>query len=190
MANMGLLIGLAIGGVIVLVLVIWFIAGYNSFVKMRNAVEEAFSSMDIYLKKRYDLIPNLVETVKGYAKHESSTLEQVIAARNAASSSSSAEERIQNDNFLQGALRSLFAVAEAYPDLKANIGFLDLQRQLQSIETEIEKSRRYYNAVANRFNVKTETFPSNLLASIFHFQRKPLYEVTDAAQRENVQVQF
>ena len=185
--------GWIFGGIIVLIIVIlifWFIGGYNSFVRLRNKCEEAFATMDVFLKKRYDLIPNLVETVKGYAKHESETLQKVIAARDMAASATNAEDRIKQDNILQGTLRSLFAVTEAYPDLKANVNFMDLQGQLRSIEDDIEKSRRFYNGIVNQYNTKTETFPNNLVASLFHFVRKPLYEVNDAAQRENVKVEF
>lgn len=176
--------------VIVVALAIWLVSAYNGFVKLRNKVEEAFAAMDVSLKKRYDLIPNYVETVKGYAKHESETLEKVIAARNAAMSSASPEEQIANDNILSGTLKSLFALSEAYPDLKANQNFLQLQDQLQRIEEEIAGSRRYYNGVVNKFNTSIEMFPGNILAGIFGFKRKPLYEVNDAQERENVKVSF
>lgn len=177
-------------GVLVLLLVIYVIGSYNGFVSLRNKTEEAFSAMDVSLKKRYDLIPNYVETVKGYAKHESETLEKVIAARNSAMGASSAEERIENENVLNGALKSLFAVAESYPDLKANQNFLQLQDQLQRLEEEIAGSRRYYNGVVNKFNTKTEMFPGNIIANIFGFKRKPLYEVENTEERQNVKVSF
>ncbi|MDO5517425.1 MAG: LemA family protein [Clostridium sp.] len=177
-------------GVAAALIVVWFIASYNGFIKLRNKTQEAFSAMDVILKKRYDLIPNVVETVKGYAKHEKSTLENVIKARNAAVNSGSPDEVIRNDNVLTGTLKSLFALSENYPDLKANTNFLDLQKQLSKIEDEISSSRRYYNAVVNRFNTKVEMFPSNLVALIFHFTRKPLYEVKDENERENVKVSF
>ena len=131
--------------VIAAVLVIWLISSYNGFITLRNKTEEAYSAMDVSLKKRYDLIPNYVETVKGYAKHEAGTLEKVVSARNMAMGASDPEERLANENVLTGALRSLFAVAEAYPDLKANQNFIQLQDQLQRIEEEIACSRRYYN---------------------------------------------
>lgn len=175
---------------IVTVVVVWLIVSYNGFVKMRNKTEEAFSTMDVSLKKRYDLIPNYVETVKGYAKHESETLQGVVEARNMAMTASTPEERIQKENILTGSLRSLFAVAENYPDLKANANFAELQRELSDIEDEIAGARRYYNGVVNKFNTKTEVFPSNLVAAMFGFKRKPLYEVNDAAERENVKVSF
>ena len=176
--------------VIVVILVIWLVSAYNSFVKMRNGVEEAFATMDVYLKKRYDLIPNLVETVKGYAAHEAGTLEKVVQARNMAQSATTLEDKIANENILSGTLKSLFAIAEAYPDLKANASFMDLQRQLQKVEEDIANSRKYYNAVVREFNTKTETFPSNIVASLFRFVRKPMFEVEGAEERQNVKVQF
>lgn len=176
--------------VVVLVAVVWLISAYNGFVKLRNKTEEAYSAMDVSLKKRYDLIPNFVETVKGYAKHESETLEKVIAARNSAMSASAPADKIEKDNVLTGTLRSLFAISESYPDLKANANFMELQNQLSRIEEEIAGSRRYYNGVVNRFNTKIEMFPGNILAEIFNFERKPLYEVTDEGERENVKVSF
>ena len=170
-------------------LVLFLIGGYNGLVKLRNLVEEAFATMDVYLKKRYDLIPNLVETVKGYAAHEAGTLEKVIKARNMAASAVSVEDRIQGENMLTGALRNLFALSEAYPDLKANTNFMDLQAQLQRVEEDIANSRKYYNATVREY-IKTEAFPSNIIAGLFKFTRKPLYEVTDEAERQNVQVKF
>ncbi len=174
----------------VLIIGIWLVSSYNGFIKLRNKVEEAFSAMDVSLKKRYDLIPNYVETVKGYAKHESETFEKVVSARNAAMNSATAEDRIANENILSGTLKSLFALSESYPELKANQNFLMLQDQLQRVEEEIAGSRRYYNGVVNRFNTKIEMFPGNILAGIFGFGRKPLYEVTETEQRENVKVSF
>ena len=177
-------------GVIVLIIVIWLISSYNGFVTLRNKTEEAFSAMDVSLKKRYDLIPNYVETVKGYAKHESETLERVVAARNHAMTATSVDDKIKQENVLSGALRSLFAVSESYPELKANENFNKLQDQLQRLEEEIAGSRRYYNGVVNRYNTKTELFPGNNIAGIFGFKRKPLFEVSNESERENVQVKF
>lgn len=185
----GMIIGLIVVLAVIL-LAVWGVGAYNSFVKMRNRIEEAFATMDVYLKKRYDLVPNLVETVKGYAAHESGTLEKVIQARNAASSSTTTEERAANENILTGTLKSLFAVAEAYPDLKANTNFMDLQRQLQRLEDEIANSRKYYNAVVKEFNTKTETFPSNLIAGVFHFTRQTMFEAAGDEERQAVKVQF
>ena len=175
---------------VIALIAIWGVSMYNGFVRLRNMVEEAFSTMDVYLKKRYDLIPNLVETVKGYAKHESATLEKVVQARNMAAGANTIEGKIQGENMLQGTLKSLFAIAEAYPDLKANTNFIDLQSQLQRIEDEIANSRKYYNAVVKELNTKVESFPSNIIAGIFQFGRKTMFEVADQAERENVKVQF
>ena len=175
---------------IVVLLVLWLVSSYNGFVRLRNKSEEAFSAMDVSLKKRYDLIPNFVETVKGYAKHEQDTLQAVINARNMAMNANSPEQKIANDNALSGTLKSLFALTESYPDLKANQNFLSLQNQLSRIYEEIAGSRRYYNGVVNKYNTKTEMFPGNILASLFGFKRKPLYEVNSEAERENVKVSF
>ena len=175
---------------IVVLLVLWLVSSYNGFVRLRNKSEEAFSAMDVSLKKRYDLIPNFVETVKGYAKHEQDTLQAVINARNMAMNANSPEQKIANDNALSGTLKSLFALTESYPDLKANQNCLSLQNQLSRIEEEIAGSRRYYNGVVNKYNTKTEMFPGNILASLFGFKRKPLYEVNSEAERENVKVSF
>ncbi|MGI6728396.1 MAG: LemA family protein [Anaerovoracaceae bacterium] len=172
------------------VVVLWVVAAYNGFVRLRNMVEEAFATMDVYLKKRYDLIPNIVETVKGYAAHETGTLEKVIQARNLAYSATNIEDKVKGENMLTGALKSLFALAEAYPDLKANTNFLDLQGQLQRMEDEIANSRKYYNAIVKEFNTKTEMFPSNIIAGMFGFSRKPLFEVSKEAEREAVSVKF
>ncbi len=178
-----------IGG-IALLLIIWLIAAYNGFVKLRNSIEEAFSTMDVYLKKRYDLIPNLVETVKGYATHEKETLSNVIAARNMAASATTLEGRAQGENALQGTLKSLFAVAESYPDLKANANFMQLQGELRQIEDEIANSRKFYNAVVKTYNTKTQVFPSVIIAKLFSFGKKPLFEVGTETEREAVKVQF
>lgn len=186
-------------GVIVVLIVIvalalaiglWGIATYNGFIRMRNSVEEGFSTMDVYLKKRYDLIPNLVETVKGYAAHESGTLEKVIQARNMAQSARGIEERMAGENQLTGTLKSLFALAESYPDLKANASFMDMQQQLRRIEEEIANARKFYNAVVKEFNTKVESVPSNMVAGLFKFAKKPMFEVDDQAERQNVRVQF
>lgn len=174
---------------IIVVVALWFMTMYNSFVKLNNKVEEAFATMDVYLKKRFDLIPNLVETVKGYAKHESETLEKVVAARTSVQSAGSPEEKFEAENQLTGTLRTLFAVAESYPDLKANQNFINLQETLNSTEGEIAQSRKYYNAVVRDFNNKVQMFPSSIVAGMFGYTKKPMFEI-DEAQRENVQVKF
>ncbi|MGI6256455.1 MAG: LemA family protein [Anaerovoracaceae bacterium] len=175
---------------IIVIVVLALVGMYNGFVKLKNNVEEAFATMDVYLKKRFDLIPNLVQTVKGYAAHESETLDKVVRARSMIQNSSSQEERLDNENFLSGTLRSLFAVSEAYPDLKANENFLDLSGQLKRVEEDIANSRKYYNAVVKMYNTKREVFPSNIIAGMFHFDKKPLYEVGSQEERENVKVEF
>lgn len=175
---------------VVVVVAFWVFSTYNGFISLKNKCEEAFSTMDVYLTKRYDMIPNLVETVKGYASHERETLENVIMARNMAVNAKTVEDKIAAEQGLAGTLGRLFALGEAYPDLKANANFLDLQSQLQLMEAEIANSRKYYNGVVKIFNIKTEQFPSNIIANMFGFVRRPLFEVTEAAQRENVKVQF
>ncbi len=184
-----MVVPIIIGGVVVII-IIWAIAAYNGFIRLKHSIEEAFSTMDVYLKKRYDLIPNLVETVKGYAAHEKETLESVISARNMAASATSLDDKVEKENILQGALKSLFAIAEAYPDLKANTNFLDLQGQLSRIEDEIANSRKYYNAVVKEYNIRREAFPSVIIAGIFGFGAKPMFEVGSEQERENVKVRF
>ena len=179
---------IAIG--IIVVLIIIFVVMYNGFIRLKNNCDEAFATMDVYLKKRYDLIPNLVETVKGYAAHEKETLERVVAARNMAQGASTPEEKAAGESMLQGTLKSLFAVAESYPDLKANQNFMDLQGQLKAVEEDIANSRKYYNAVVKQFNTKCGVFPSNLIAGIFHFEKKPMFEVEAQEERQNVKVSF
>ena len=185
----GAIVGIIIG-VIVLIIVIWLITGYNGFIKAKNNVEESYATMDVYLKKRYDLIPNLVETVKGYAKHESETFQKVTEARNIAVSATSVEDKVKGENMLTGALKSLFAVLEAYPDLKANQNFMDLQSQLKQVELDIANARKYYNAVVKIFNNKCQMFPSNIIGNMFHFEPKEMFEVENTEERENVKVDF
>ncbi len=164
-------------------------AAYNALAKLKLKVEEAFSTMDVYFKKRYDLIPNLVETVKGYAKHEAETLENVVKARNSAISAQGGE-KLESENALSGALGRLFALSEAYPDLKADTQFLNLQTQLQKIEEDIANARKYYNGAVRQYNEKCVTVPSSIVAGLFHFEQKPYFSVANEAERENVQVKF
>lgn len=175
-------------GVGVLML-LWSIGAYNGLVRLRVLADNAWSDVDVQLKRRYDLIPNLVETVKGYAKHEQQTLEKVIQARNQAISAGDPAAKIEADNLLSGALRQLFALSEAYPDLKANTNFTQLQGDLSAIENDIAQARRYYNAVVRDFNTKQQTFPSSFIASTFGFTTRPFFEAAEA-ERENVKVQF
>ncbi|NLC41273.1 MAG: LemA family protein [Erysipelothrix sp.] len=176
--------------VVLALIVIWAISTYNSLVGLRNTVEESFSTVDVYLQKRYDLIPNLVETVKGYASHESETLERVIAARNQGMSAKSTEDKIAANQQLTSALDRLMVVVEQYPDLKADQGFRDLQAQLSSMEGEIANYRKYYNATVKNFNNKIEQIPSNIIAGLGNFKRAELFEVTDESVRVNPRVEF
>ncbi len=175
---------------IIAVLVVWFVVIYNGFVTLSVRAKEAWSDIDIQLKRRYDLIPNLVNTVKGYAAHESGTLEKVTAARNAAMGAQSIEEKAKAENMLAGTLKSLFAVSEAYPDLKANQNFLSLQSELSDTEDKIQAARRFYNGNVRDLNTKVDAFPSNILANMFHFQKMAFFELDDAAARNPVEVKF
>ncbi|RPE00883.1 LemA family protein [Aureibaculum marinum] len=176
---------------IVILLAVFLINVFNRFVKNKNVVKDGWSNIDVALKRRYDLIPNLVETVKGYAKHEKSTLEDVINARNAAMSTPSEDinAKIKAENQLQQTLRSIFALSEAYPDLKANANYLDLQEKLNTIEENLERSRRYYNGTVRENNTYGESFPGVLFAGIFNYQHFDYFEA-DEASRENVKVDF
>ncbi len=187
---LGLWIALGVIAFLVVVAVIYVVATYNRLIGLRNTTEESFSTMDVYMKKRYDLIPNLVETVKGYAKHEKDTLEKVIQARNMAMSSNNVEEKAKNENMLSGTLKSLFALSENYPELKADTNFMDLQQQLKQLEEEIAQSRKYYNATVRNLNNVVDMFPSNIIAKWFKFERKPSFEVDSEEERKNVKVQF
>ena len=186
-----------IGGIVALILVIaiigWWISTRNDFVRLKNRVEEGMSTIDVYLKKRFDLIPNLVETVKGYAKHESETLEKVVEARNLSMGARTAEEKMAAANGLSSSLRTLFtAISESYPDLKANTNFIDLQQQLKSIEGELEGARRYYNGVVKSFNTKLELFPANIVGKRMgeDYTKKAYFELDSAEERKNVKVSF
>jgi LemA protein len=185
-----MLIGLIVVVAIFAVIAMWLAGTYNGLVRLRNQLENAWAQIDVQLKRRCDLIPNLVETVKGYAKHESGTLEKVIQARNMAVSAKGVGERAEAENVLTGALKSLFAVAEAYPDLKANQNFMSLQEELTSTENKIAFSRQFYNDSVQGFNTQIEVFPTNILAGMFHFVRREFFEVKDEAQREAPKVSF
>lgn len=178
-------------GVLALI-VLWVVLAYNGFVSLRNRAKEAWSDIEVQMKRRYDLIPNLIETVKGYAAHERQALESVTQARTAAMGAQTVEQHAEAENMLTGALKSLFAVSEAYPDLKANTNFLELQRELSDTENKIMASRRFYNANVQTLNTSIEQFPNNLIARPFGFSQMELFELTDAdaAAREPVQVSF
>jgi LemA protein len=173
---------------------VFVILTYNSLIALKNRVKEAWSDIEVQLKRRYDLIPNIVETVKGYAKHESSTFENVVNARNVASGNhGTPSERAQAENALSGALKSLFAVVEGYPDLKANVNFLNLQQELTDTEDKIKASRRFYNTNALALNNKVEMFPSNIIAGYFKFGKAEFFELDDEekeAAQKPVQVKF
>lgn len=176
--------------VIVVALALYAMNLYNKLIKSSNTCEEAFSTMDVYLKKRYDLIPNIVNTVKGYAAHENSTLKEVIAMRNSAVDASDPEAVMKANANLSKGISKIFALAEAYPDLKANTNFIALQEQLGTIEKEIANARKYYNGCVKSFNDAMMVFPNNFFAGAFGFAKKSMFEVADEVERENVKVEF
>jgi LemA protein len=177
--------------IILAVLVIAVVSIYNKLVRLRNTAKSSWSDIDVQMKKRFDLVPNLVETVKGYAAHEKSVFEKVTQARSMAMQATSPAEMAKAENMLRDTLKSLFAVAEAYPDLKANANFLQLQSQLHELENSIESARRYYNAVVRDFNTLIESFPSNLIASQFSFKQEEFFQLeTPAEERKTPKVTF
>lgn len=175
--------------VVVVLAVLFFVMQYNGLVRLKNRVENSWAQIDVQLKRRYDLIPNLVETVKGYATHERETLDAVIQARNSAMSAHGPAEQAQNENALTGTLKSLFALSEAYPDLKANTNFLELQEELTSTESRIAFARQHYNDSVLGYNTKIETVPANVVAGMFKFTQREYFEVEGDASGP-VQVQF
>jgi len=178
---------------IILFIALLVISLYNGLIRLKNRVDEAFSDMDVQMKRRYDLIPNLVETVKGYAAHEQGTLEKVISARTsamAAHNNGTPAEQIAAENTLSSTLKSIFALSENYPDLKANQNFLELQSELTDTEDKIMASRRFYNGNVRDFNTKIQVFPSNLIAKQLGFTSRPFFELADAQERQNVKVSF
>ncbi|MBI4243308.1 MAG: LemA family protein [Planctomycetes bacterium] len=185
MENLGLWIALGILGLIVL----WFIAAYNGLISWRNAVKNAWSQIDVQLKRRYDLIPNLVNTVKGYAKHEQQILENVTKARSACLEAKTPKDQMNADNMLTGTLKTLFAVAENYPELKANQNFLALQEELSSTENKISFARQFYNDTVMTYNTKLQSIPTNIIASICSFTAEAFWQ-TPEAERQNVKVEF
>ncbi|MCR4333679.1 MAG: LemA family protein [Patescibacteria group bacterium] len=178
--------------IVLALIVIWTIAAYNRLITLVNRAKEAWADIQVQLKRRYDLIPNLVETVKGYATHESSAFENVTKARAAAMGATGTEKKAQAENMLSGALKTLFAVSEAYPDLKANQNFLQLQKELADTEDKIQASRRFYNTTVMTLNTAEQTFPGNLIANSFGFKPMDLFELAaaDAAAKEPIKVQF
>ena len=175
--------------VILVIVGIFVVSNYNALVTLRNRVKDQASQIDIQLKRRFDMIPNLVETVKGYAKHEEETFTKVIEARNSYASASTDNEKVEAANSLSSGISKLFAVAEAYPELKANSNFMDLQTQLKEIEEKISYARQFYNDSVLKYNNKVEMIPSNIVAAIFRFKKASFFEA-DEKERENVQVKF
>jgi LemA protein len=178
---------------ILAVLILALISMYNGLIRLKNRVEEAWSDIDVQLKRRYDLIPNLIETVKGYAAHEKETFEKVVQARSNAMSlqnTDNVEEKLKAENALSSTLKSIFALSENYPDLKANQNFLELQRELADTENKIQASRRFYNTNVRDFNTKLQVFPTNLIAKQLGFTSRKFFEVEEAVERQNVQVKF
>lgn len=174
---------------IIALLIIYIFITFNGLVKLNNRVKEAFATMDVYLKKRWDLIPNIVETVKGYAKHEKETLKEVIELRNSAYDSMSDEEKITTNNKINSVMSKIMALAESYPDLKANENFVDLSKQLSKVEDEIANSRKYFNGTVRDFNNKVEMFPSNIIAGLLGYKSKRMFEASDE-EKKNVKVEL
>lgn len=175
----------------IVVIIIFIIAGYfNRLVSLKNRSEEAWSDIDVQLKRRHDLIPNLVEIVKGYAKHEKDVFEDVTKARAEAISSKSMADKAKAENQITETLKSLFAVAENYPNLKANENFIELQREVTDTEDKVQAARRFYNANVRDLNIAIESFPSNVIANMFHYHKKELFELSDVGEREPVEVKL
>ncbi len=175
--------------IVVVLIVLYVISSYNGLVSLRNKVEDQKSQIDVELKRRFDLVPNLVETVKGYAKHEKDTLEEVVKARNSYVTANSTEAGLEADSALSKAINKLFALAEAYPDLKANENFLDLQKKLAELEEKIVYARGFYNDSVLKLNNKVQMFPSNIIAKMFGFSKAVFFEASEE-ERQNVKVKF
>ena len=174
---------------ILLIIIIYALVTYNNFIKLKNMVQEAFSTMDVYLKKRWDLIPNIVETVKGYVKHEENTLKEIVELRGSSYDSMSLDEKVKANQAISKDINKIMLIAENYPDLKASSNFQDLSRGLSKVEEDIANSRKYYNGTVEMFNNKVEMFPSNIFAKIFGYKSKSMFE-TENNERENVKVSF
>lgn len=174
---------------IIVLIAIYTVVQYNNFVKLNIKIKEAFSNMDIYLKKRWDLVPNLVEIVKGYAKHEKETFKEVVALRNGPYDNMSDEEKIEANTQLSSGINKIMVLAEGYPDLKSNENFKDLCQQLTKIEDDIANSRKYYNGVIRIYNTKVKIFPSNIFANIFGFKTKSMFEINEN-ERKNVKIEL
>ena len=177
-------------GAVVFIIIVWFIAVFNGIVTLRNRTQEAWSDIDVQLKRRHDLIPNLVETVKGYAKHEKELFENVTKARAEAINASGIKDQAKAENQLSDTLKSLFAVAENYPNLRASENFQKLQDELTDTENKVEAARRFYNGNVRDLNIKIESFPSNIVAGMFSFKQMELFEIEESVAKEPVEVKF
>ncbi|MCX8016173.1 MAG: LemA family protein [Patescibacteria group bacterium] len=177
-------------GIVIFILIVLVIGIYNSLVRLRNRVKEAWSDIEVQLKRRYDLIPNIIETVKGYAAHEKQVFENVTTARAQAISAQGLQKKAESEEMLSNTLKTLFAVAENYPELKANANFLDLQRELADTENKIQAARRFYNNCVLALNTKIEVFPSNIIAKIFNFKKEEFFALENVSEKEPVKVQF
>lgn len=175
---------------VIAVAILWIIGVYNGLIKSRNQVDEAWSDIDVQLKRRYDLIPNLIETVKGYAQQEKEVFQKVTEARTRAMNATTPEQHGEAENMLTGALKSLFAVSENYPQLKSNENFAKLQDELSDTENKIQASRRFYNGNVRDFNTKLQVFPTNIIANSLGFKDRQFFEIENAAERDNVKVKF
>lgn len=176
--------------VVIVAVVLWLISIYNSLIRLKNRVDEAWSDIDVQLKRRYDLIPNLVETVKGYASHEKELFTKVTEARSRAMQAGSLHDKAEAENMLSNTLKSLFAVAENYPQLRASENFAKLQDELSDTENKIQAARRFYNGMVRDFNTKIQVFPNNIMAGTLGFKSREFFEIEEAKERENVKVQF
>lgn len=176
--------------IVVVVILFWTVGIYNKLISLRNACSEGYSTMDVYMKKRFDLIPNLVETVKGFAAHERETLDAVISARNKAVNATTPQAAAEGENQVMNTLGRLFALSESYPDLKSDQNFMDLQRQLQAVEQDIANARKFYNATVKMFNTAIMVVPNVIIANMFGFKPNSMFEIDSEVERKNVQVSF
>ena len=176
--------------IVVAVLILWVVGIFNALIRLRNRTKEAWADIDVQLKRRYNLIPNLVETVKGYASHEKGVFEKVSEARSKAMGAQSPKEKGEAENALTGTLKTLFAVSESYPELKASANFVELQRELRDTEDKVQAARRFYNSNVRDLNIKIESFPNNIIAKLFNFKQMELFELTAVAEREVPKVEF
>ena len=175
---------------LIIFFIVWTIVTYNSFIKEMNLIKEAWSGIDVQLKRRYNLIPNLVETVKGYSSHEKNLFENITKLRSRTTKLNAIVEKAKTESELSGMLKNLFAIAEGYPDLKASNNFLDLQKQLSEIEEQIQYARRYYNGTVRDYNISVESIPSNIIAAVFKFKQEQFFEIILVTEKENPEVKF